>query len=153
MRMRAAVPEDEAKLVELMAEFYAEAGFELNRRHAAEAFGTLLADKRLGQVWLIETASEFAGYVALTFGYSMESGGRDATLEDLYIRAPFRGGGLGKGALAEMRAFCIEHGIRAVSVEVGRENDAAQEVYRTAGFSATDRQLLTLELAKPVHVA
>ncbi|MDQ3118571.1 MAG: GNAT family N-acetyltransferase, partial [Verrucomicrobiota bacterium] len=70
----------------------------------------------------------------------------------LYSRALSRSG-LGKGALAEMRAFCIEHGIRAVSVEVGRENDAAQEVYRTAGFSATDRQLLTLELAKPVHVA
>lgn len=52
--MRTAVPNDESRLVELMAEFYAEAGFELDCEHAAAAFAALLADDRLGQVWLLE---------------------------------------------------------------------------------------------------
>jgi len=34
------------QLVELMAEFYAESGFPLNRRHATATFTTLLSDPR-----------------------------------------------------------------------------------------------------------
>ncbi len=78
-----------------MAEFYAEAGFELKRSHAAKAFAVLLSNERLGQVWLIEADSEAAGYLVLTFGYSMEYGGRVGTLDDLFVRAPFRDRGLG----------------------------------------------------------
>ncbi len=103
--VRVALPEDEATLVELMADFYAEAGFELNRRHAAMAFAALLRDARLGQVWLIEADSQPAGYLVLTFGYSMEYGGPAGILEDLFVRAEFRGRGLGTAAARELRAF------------------------------------------------
>jgi ribosomal protein S18 acetylase RimI-like enzyme len=151
--VRAAAPDDEGTLVELMSEFYAEAGFELNRPHATKAFAALLAEERLGQVWLIEADAEPVGYLVLTFGYSMEYGGHAGTLEDLFVRAPFRDRRLGTEAIQELRVFCLARGLRVVSVEVGRENVAAQQVYRRAGFLATDRQLLTMELAKPAHVA
>ena len=42
-------------------------------------------------------------------------------------------------------------GVRAIHVETGRDNAAAQAVYRRAGFAHTDRQLLTLRLAKATH--
>ncbi len=38
-------------------------------------------------------------------------------------------------------------------LEVGRDSSAAQTVYRRMGFVNTDRQLLTLQLADPTHVA
>ena len=151
--MRTAVPGDKAKLVELMAEFYAEAGFELNRDHAGQAFASLLADKTLGHVWLIEVDRKEVSYLVLTFAFSMEYGGRSGVLEDLFVHASFRGSGLGRAALVELRAFCVRQGLRAVTVEVGRDNSAAHSVYRAAGFVASDRQLLTLELAPPAHVA
>ena len=56
-------------LVELMAEFYAEAGYALNSTHATQAFTALLADQRMGMVWLIDTPTQptAVGYLVLTF--------------------------------------------------------------------------------------
>lgn len=150
--MRNAAPGDVAPLVELMAEFYAEAGYELNRRHAAEAFAELLANEQFGRIWLMEEDSEPAGYLVLTLGYSMEYGGLSGWVEDLFVRAPFRNRGLAKAAMQAMREYCVARAVRVVSVEVGGSNDAAQQVYRRAGFLENDRQLLTLELATPAHV-
>ncbi len=135
-----------------MAEFYAEAGYTLNRRHAKAAFAAILADRRLGYVWLIQADSKSVGYLVMTLVYSMESGGFNAFVDDLYVQAPYRNRGLGKKALAEMRRFCNTREIRAMSVEVGRDNLQAQGVYRRTGFVATDRQLLTLRLADPTHI-
>ncbi len=38
-----------------------------------------------------------------------------------------------------------------MTVEVGDENDAAQAVYRRAGFVMSDRRLMMLRLAAPTH--
>ena len=82
----------------------------------------------------------------MLFRSSMEFGGRNAFLDDLFIQAPFRGAGLGTAALKEVRTFCLEHTVRALHLETGRDNVAAQALYRRAGFKVTDRQLLTLVL-------
>lgn len=150
--MRKASPEHSEQLVELMAEFYAEAGFTLNRVHAAEAFAAILADKRLGYAWLIQASSKTVGYLVVTFVFNMEYGGLNAFVDDLYVQAPFRNRGLATKALAEARRFCVARDIRAMSVEVGRDNIEAQGVYRRNGFVATERQLLGLRLADPTHI-
>lgn len=151
--LREAAPDDRALLVDLMAEFYAESGYPFNRARAEVAFAELLAAPALGQVWLIEAEPGPVGYVVLTLGYSMEYGGRDAFVDDLFIRLPFRGRGIGKLALTEVRAACVARGVRALHLEVGRDNAPAQALYRRAGFVDTDRQLLTLGLADPTHDA
>jgi GNAT superfamily N-acetyltransferase len=150
--LRKAAPDDIELLVDFMAEFYAEADYPLNRERAAHAFRALLADDRLGRVWLIRSSSDDVGYVVLTLGYSMEYGGRDGFVDDLFIRVPFRGAGLGTAALEEVRQLATELGVRALHLEVGRDNAPAQAVYRRVGFVDTDRQLLTLKLVDPTHV-
>lgn len=146
--MRHASIEDIPRLVALMTEFYAEGATPLKAARAAEAFAALLADDQLGHIWLIQAGNDDVGYLVVTFSYSMEFGGRNAFLDDLFIQAPFRGAGLGTAALKEVRAFCLEHAVRALHLETGRENAAAQALYRHAGFKVTDRQLLTLVLAE-----
>ena len=146
--MRPAALEDVPRLVALMTEFYAEAATPLDAIRAADAFAALLADDRLGRVWLIQAGKNDVGYLVITFSYSMEFGGRNAFLDDLFIQAPFRGAGLGTAALNEVRALCVEHSVRALHLETGRDNAAAQALYRRAGFKVTDRQLLTLVLAE-----
>jgi GNAT superfamily N-acetyltransferase len=149
--MKQALPSDVQHLVTMMDEFYTEGGYPLNHRRATEAFTKLLADERLGYVWFIQTNGQDVGYMVLTLCFSMEYGGINAYVDDLFVRKPFRGAGLGTAALTEFRAFCSERGIRAVHVETGRDNAAAQAVYRRVGFVHTDRLLLTLRLAKPTH--
>jgi GNAT superfamily N-acetyltransferase len=149
--MRRASPNDVQQLVTMMDEFHAEFGYPLNHQRATEAFATLLADDRLGSVWFIQADGQDVGYVVLTLCYSMEYGGTTAFVDDLFVRSPFRGTGLGTATLTEVRAFCAKHGVRAMLVETERDNPAAQAVYRRAGFTHTDRQLLTLRLANPTH--
>ena len=135
----------------MMDEFYVEGGYALNHERATEAFATLLADDRLGYVWFIQANGQDVGYVVLTLCYSMEYGGPNAFVDDLFVRLPFRRAGLGTAALTELRAFCAERGMRAIHVETGRNNSAAQTVYHRVGFTDTDRQLLALKLANPTH--
>jgi GNAT superfamily N-acetyltransferase len=129
-----------------MTEFYSEAGTPVDCSRARAAFAALLADERLGLVWLIQAGENDVGYVVVTFSYSMEFGGPNAFVDDLFIQAPFRGAGLGAAALEKVRAFCVQRGVRALHLETGRDNAAAHALYRRAGFKVSDRQLLTLVL-------
>ena len=150
--MKLASPNDIPQLVALMAEFYAEADYPLNRVRATGAFAALLADDRLGHVWLIEKDSEAVGHLVVTLCFSMEYGGLIAFVGDLFVRRPFRRMVQGAAALEEARTFCASRGVRAMLVETGHDNAAAQAVYRRAGFVPTERLHLTLRLADPTHV-
>lgn len=151
--MKPAQPEDIAKLVTLMAEFYAESNYKLDRMLAEKAFATILADERLGYVWMIDENKKDVGYVVLTLRYSMEYGGSIAYIDDLFVVPQSRNRGLSAAALVLVRDFCQSRGIRAITVEVGHNNGAAQTVYRRLGLvEIPDRQLLALALAKPTHV-
>jgi diamine N-acetyltransferase len=148
---RLATAADLPVLVELMAEFYAESGYPLDRQRAGAAMAELLADPTLGRIWLMVPTGEPVGYVVMTLGFSLEYGGRDAFLDDLYLRPEHRGKGLGKLALATVLGACEEHGVRALHLEAERDNQAAQLLYRGAGFRDNGRQLLTLRLQEPLH--
>lgn len=144
--MKRATLADLDQLVELMVEFYAESRYPLDLARAADSFRALLRDERLGQAWLIEAKGSAVGYLVVTLGYSMEYGGIDAFIDELFVQPAFRGMGLGSGALREARAFCQERGVRAIHLEAERSNVGAQELYARAGFVDNDRQLLTLRL-------
>ncbi len=149
--MRKASLADVEQLVTMMAEFYSDSPYTLNPRRATEAFKSLLADERLGYVWFIQADSKDVGYMVLTFCYTMTYGGMSAVVEDFYIRPAFRGAGLGKAAMAEVRRYCASRGIRSIHVETGHENGPALAVYRSAGFLDTGHAHLSLGLGEPTH--
>ena len=151
--MRRATTADIPLLVDLMSEFYAEAGYSLNPAHAGAAFAALVADERLGCVWIIQAEHQDVGHLVLTLRYAMEYGGLIACLDDLFVKRDWRNRGLGTKALFEARSFCENVGIRALTVEVGPDNAAAQAIYRRVGFAdAVGRQLLALPLAPAMHL-
>ena len=149
--MREAVTEDVHTLVELMAEFYEESGYPLDRERAGAAFTALLSDPRLGRVWLVQEAAADVGYVVVTLVYGMEYGGLMAFVDDFFVRPAFRNSGLGKAALEAAMDALSMLAVRAVSVEVAGDNDPALAVYGHAGFEMTDRKLMILALAAPTH--
>ena len=145
---RNAIPEDIPLLVSMMAEFYAEANFPFDHTWAGASFSALLADPALGAVWIVSHEAEPAGYVVLTVRFSMEHGGLDAFIDDLFVRPSHRRKGLGHLALQTFFAECRQRGVLAVHVEVGQNNDPAQSLYGSYGLAPRhdDRQLLTLRL-------
>ncbi len=119
--------------------------FDETTAHAALA--QLLADDSCGVAHLIMFGAEVAGYLVLTFGFSLEFGGRDAFVDELYVGDEFRGRGAGKTALAFAAEVCRARGMRALHLEVERANGSAQALYRKAGFIDHDRYLLTCRLS------
>jgi len=151
VKLREATPDDIGLLVQMMTEFYAEAGYPLDATRASAAFSDLQRSPMLGRAFLIRAFEVDVGYIVLTLTFSMEYGGLTACVDDFYIRASDRGQGAGGAAMHQMRQIAESLGVRAIHLEVGRDNDVAQAVYRKAGFVDNDRQLLTLTLASRTH--
>jgi len=145
--IRPADGHDLERLVALMCENYAEAGYPCDPATAGAALAALLGDASLGRLWIVEAPEGPAGYVAVAFGFSLEYGGRDAFLDDLYLRPACRGAGLGTRVLEAVEPACRALGVRALHLEVERENEAAQALYRRRGFRDNDRRLLSKRLA------
>lgn len=149
--IRLAERADVPTLVSLMTTFYEESGYPLDAGRAAAAFQELLADEACGRIWVAEIGGEAVGYVVLTLGFSMEYGGRDGFVDDLFIGREHRGEGLGRALLEALQDACGELGVRALHLEVERSNSAALELYKSQGFRANDRRLLTLRLGDALH--
>ena len=146
--IRRATAEDIPALVVLMDEFYAEAGFPLDRAWAGATFSALLAAPARGAAWIIFHGNEPGGYIVLTVRFSVEHGGLDAFIDELFVRSSHRRRGVGHVALGALFGECKRRGVLAVHVEVGRDNHAAHALYASHGLALRpdERQLLTVRL-------
>jgi len=130
-------------LLELMRESYAFEQFPFNRSAARKALSDILHHDSLGRVWLIKTENKVIGYIVLTLGFSLEYHGRDAIIDELYIKEDYRGQGIGTRAIELASKESRLLGIKALHLEVERKNTNAQRFYRKIGFEDHDRYLLT----------
>jgi ribosomal protein S18 acetylase RimI-like enzyme len=144
--IRLARSDDLQFVASLMGEFYAESGYRLDLGLASSALARLIEDPSIGRLWLILQPDAPVGYIAVTFGFSLEFYGRDAFIDDLFIQPSFRGVGLGTRVLDAVEPECRALGVRALHLEVERANQAGQALYRRRGFRDNDRQLLSKRL-------
>jgi len=90
------------------------------------------------------------GYVVLCFGYSLEWLGRDAFIDEFYLREEYRGCGWGRKTMEFVEVAALKAGIRTLHLEVVRQNETALEVYRKLGFREHDSTFLSKWIAKEV---
>lgn len=121
-------------MLELMREFYSQQHMQFDEPAASLAITKALGNPDLAQIYLIFRGEELAGYFALTFCFSLEFHGRFALLDELYVREGFRRQKLGKAVVAFAEDLCRKNGVKALRLEVGRENLPAQSMYRATGF-------------------
>jgi ribosomal protein S18 acetylase RimI-like enzyme len=147
---RAAHLRDLPLLLELMQELYGyeERPFQLNR--AEIAMQQLLDQASLGQVYFVIVNTEIAGYVVLTFGFSLEFGGRDAFIDELYLKEAYRGQGIGGKTLEFVAQICRTEKIQALHLEVDVGNQRAQTLYEKAGFLIRSSHLMSKSLHSPI---
>jgi len=126
-----------------MREFYAQQHMLFDEQVASDAVTKALKNPDMAQIYLIFRGTELAGYFALTFCFSLEFHGRFALLDEFYLREPYRRQKLGKAVVVFAEDLCRKAGITAVRLEVGRENQGAQSLYRAAGFKEDERNLMT----------
>jgi len=145
--VRSAAKNDIPVIVELMREFYAESKLSLDGDWAVRSFDQLLQSTERGAAWISFRGSDPAGYVVLTTRHSMEFGGLDGFVDDLFVRPAFRRQGVGASLLTELFRECSKRHVLAVHVEIGSDNAPAQALCRRFGLSDNGRQLFTARVA------
>ncbi len=142
-----ATPADASKTLALIAAFHAEYGLDMTDEARAAALAPLLAGSPHGAVWLFGPTMAPTGYVIITFGWSMEMGGMDAFVDELYIRPPVRKRGIASEVLSAIAGSLRDVGVKALHLEVDRDDEATQRLYSRAHFKMRDRYaLMTREL-------
>lgn len=134
--------DDLEKLLTMVAAFHAEMGFDTDQTHRKNALMPLLEGSPYGAIWLIGPKLAPVGYIVITFTWSVEFGGLDSFLDEIYIRPAVRRRGMGAEALGAIANTLKSSGIRAMNLEVDRQNVMAQEFYHRAHFTSRDHYLL-----------
>lgn len=135
-------PDEAEKLLPMVARYHANEGIELTEEERAGAVTPLLEGSPLGAVWFIGPKMAPVGYVAVSFGWSIEMGGMDAFIDELWVREKVRGRGMGSEALAALIPALENAGVKALHLEVA-EGNPAERIYKRAGFKRRSFTLMT----------
>ncbi len=143
--VRRADPADLDALLPLVAEFCAVDGHDFAPGRVASALRPLLANDGLGQVWVLaDDGGAVSGYAVVTWGWSLEAGGREALLDELYVHERNQGAGalLLEAAAVGSRAA----GASRLFLETESANVAVRRFYARHGFAAEDSVWMQLPL-------
>lgn len=138
--VRRAAPGDLDALVELHEAFCALDGHPFDDRRARAAFAPLLADDTHGVVWIVDAPRSYA---VLTWGWSIEAGGPEAVLDEIFVTE--RDAGVGSSLIEHVLADGRERGLARVFLETEARNDRVREFYVRHGFRADDSIWLSHE--------
>ena len=129
------------KLLPLCAAFHAEEGIASTEESRTAGLLPLLEGNPYGAIYLVGPPRAPSGYAVVCFGWSVEFGGLDAILDELFVRPSVRGRGIATEVLISLPNALKEYGLRAIHLEVSGENDAAVKLYRKAGFEPRDQYM------------
>lgn len=134
-------PDHLEKLIALVESFHAEEGITLSDENRRAGVAPLLDGIPHGCAYLIGPPRSPIGYVVITFGWSVEFGGLDAIIDELYVRPGVRGRGIASEALVALPRALAGGGLRAIHLEVDKNNAPALKLYRRAGFETRDNYM------------
>ena len=93
---------------------------------------------------VIGPESDPGGYAVATWGWSVEGGGPEALLDEIYVTD--RGHGLGSAAVAAILDDCRSRGMMRVFLETESINWRARRLYTRLGFATEDSVRMSMEL-------
>ena len=132
--VRTMVWEDKPAVLEMMRTFYASPAVLSNG--SEEIFVSdiehCLNDSPYLEGFIIEDASQIQGYAMVAKSFSTEFGKPCIWIEDLYLKEPFRGQGIG----TQFFDFITKHYTDCIfRLEVEPENRPAVRLYEKSGFA------------------
>ena len=131
--IRRAIADDLDALIALHEQFCTVDGHPFDRSRATAAFVPLLADDRHGVVWITAEAS---AYAVVTWGWSIEAGGAEGVLDEIYVTD--RGGGTGTALIEHLLADARGRGLVRVFLETESANHRVRALYARHGFVVDD---------------
>ncbi len=142
VKLRPSVPADFVKWQEMMRAYYVEDGHVYEAAVQCKAIDMLIEGDVPARGWLVEVDGVVQGYAVITMSFSMETGGMDGFIDELYISPNLRNLGIGAKVLDFIEGQAIEMGLLRLYLEVERENSAIN-LYKRAGYADHERFLLS----------
>lgn len=131
--IRQMVESDRAAVMDMMQTFYSSPAVLTNG--SAEIFeadiDACVSDSPYAEGYVFEDGGEIIGYGMLAKSFSTEFGKRCIWIEDLYIKEPYRGRGIGSAFFNMISEKYPDHLFR---LEAEEENERAIAVYKKNGF-------------------
>lgn len=137
-----AKPADLDRLLPLVAAFHAEMHIDQSDEGRRAGIAPLLEGSPLGAVYIVGPALAPIGYVVVTFGWSVEFAGMDGFVDEIYIRPGVRGRGIASEVLSGLCKALAGAGVRALHLEVDKDDEATQRLYERLHFQIRDRYTL-----------
>ena len=131
--------QDVNPILEMMREFYAGEEIQFHPEVQREALLQLITDRNLGQARLVKYAGVQVGYFVICFGFSLEYGGRDAFLDEIFLQKNYRSLGIGRQCMEEIERLCIDHQVKTLHLQVFHKNPRAKKFYKGIGFEEQNR--------------
>jgi len=139
--------DDTEAVLAMMAAYHTEDGLEFDALVSRRGLEMIAAGTPLALLWLIEEGGKSVGYLCVTAGFSLEVGGGDFFLDEIYVVPDARGRGLGSQALDFAEGAARDFGARRICLEVTRQNKRARKLYADIGFEEHDRHLMSKPLS------
>lgn len=148
LNFRTAVSEDINEVLRMIDEFNAIDQYAFDKEQGFKNLAHLLGHPDLGKIWVLILKEKIIGYVVLAFGFSFEYGGRDAFIDELFIKAPYRNKGFGEKTIDFLTDQAKLLGVNAIHLEVETHNEGGNKLYTKKGFEGNNRKLLTKRITE-----
>jgi len=127
-------PDDLDRLLPLARALHEELGKSTDDAQLTAALSPLLDGSPHGAVYTMGPRRAPIGYVVVTFGWSIEHGGLEGWIDEMFIRPGVRGRGLGGEVLANLPKALADAGLTCLSLLAPRADDRLQRLYTRARF-------------------
>ncbi|WP_085907694.1 GNAT family N-acetyltransferase [Kiloniella majae] len=134
---------DKATVIEMAKSFYLEDGNSYGNTRIEKAITAILSGEPLAKLWVIEKEQAIIGYLCVSLGFSLETGGRDFFIDELFVEKAYRKQGIGTKALEYACEQSKKLGAQRVVLEVEQSNPRAKALYKRLGFKLHPRHLMS----------
>lgn len=135
-------PEDIDRLLPLVTAFHTELGIDSDDTLRRAGILPLLEGSPHGVAYLMGPQRAPIGYVVICFGWSVEFGGMDGFVDEIYVRPGVRGRGIGSEVLSSLAKALSQAGMKALHLEVRKDDDVTRRFYEKLRFAARDDYVL-----------
>ena len=136
--IRLANQADRPALIGLLGDFAEEALAPLTTEHLTAAVTPLLRGSELGEIWVLEHEQNLIGYLVIGWGWGIESGGREALIDEVFVSQAHRNQGLGTQLVEAALTRAKELDAKTVFLETEQSNPESRKLYQNLGFEIED---------------
>jgi GNAT superfamily N-acetyltransferase len=134
-------------MADLLAELFTlEADFQPDREKQLAGLKLILDNPALGRLFVLKVDGNITGMANALITISTAEGGRVLLLEDVIVKAEYRGAGLGRQLVEHVLAWARVEGMSRVTLLADKDNASALGFYQRMGFHHSAMTVLRRKL-------